>query len=46
MQPDPTRPEVVLSADLLASEGYGEIIGGGQRITWRVAQVADVFLLF
>ncbi|HVH30333.1 MAG TPA: asparagine--tRNA ligase [bacterium] len=32
MQPDPTRPEVVLSADLLASEGYGEIIGGGQRI--------------
>jgi len=32
MQPDPRRPEVVLSADLLASEGYGEIIGGGQRI--------------
>lgn len=32
MQPDPTRLEVVLSADLLASEGYGEIIGGGQRI--------------
>lgn len=32
MQPDPTRPEVVLSADLLANEGYGEIIGGGQRI--------------
>lgn len=32
MQPDPTRPEVVLSSDLLASEGYGEIIGGGQRI--------------
>ena len=32
MQPDPTRPEVVLSADLLASEGYGEIVGGGQRI--------------
>jgi asparaginyl-tRNA synthetase len=32
MQPDPTRPEIVLSADLLASEGYGEIIGGGQRI--------------
>jgi asparaginyl-tRNA synthetase len=32
MQPDPSRPEVVLSADLLASEGYGEIIGGGQRI--------------
>ncbi|MDQ7849945.1 MAG: asparagine--tRNA ligase [Armatimonadota bacterium] len=32
MQPDPQRPEVVLAADLLAPEGYGEIIGGGQRI--------------
>ncbi|MHB0885665.1 MAG: asparagine--tRNA ligase [Bacillota bacterium] len=32
MQPDPARPEVVLAADLLASEGYGEIIGGSQRI--------------
>ncbi|MDR7421721.1 MAG: asparagine--tRNA ligase [Armatimonadota bacterium] len=32
MQPDPKRPEVVLGADLLAPEGYGEIIGGGQRI--------------
>lgn len=32
MEPDPKRPEVVLSADLLAPEGYGEIIGGGQRI--------------
>ena len=32
MQPDPDRPEVVLGADLLAPEGYGEIIGGGQRI--------------
>ena len=32
MQPDPGRPEVVLGADLLASEGYGELIGGGQRI--------------
>jgi asparaginyl-tRNA synthetase len=32
MQPDPDRPEVVLGADLLGSEGYGEIIGGGQRI--------------
>lgn len=32
MQPDPQRPEVVLAADLLASEGYGEIIGGSQRI--------------
>jgi asparaginyl-tRNA synthetase len=32
MQPDPGRPEVVLGADLLAPEGYGEIVGGGQRI--------------
>ena len=32
MRPDPARPEVVLGADLLASEGYGEIIGGGERI--------------
>lgn len=31
MAPDPTRPEVCLSADLLAPEGYGEVIGGGQR---------------
>lgn len=32
MQPDPERPEVALCADLLAPEGYGEIIGGSQRI--------------
>ena len=32
MQPDPNNPEVVLGADLLAPEGYGEIIGGGERI--------------
>lgn len=32
MEPDPERPEVVLNADLLASEGYGEIVGGSQRI--------------
>jgi asparaginyl-tRNA synthetase len=32
MQPDPQRPEVVLCADMLAPEGYGEIIGGSQRI--------------
>jgi len=30
--PDPSRPEVTLSTDLLAPEGYGEITGGGQRI--------------
>jgi asparaginyl-tRNA synthetase len=32
MQPDPERPEVVLGVDVLAPEGYGEIVGGGQRI--------------
>lgn len=32
MQPDPGRPEVALGVDMLAPEGYGEIIGGGQRI--------------
>jgi len=31
MAPDPTRPEVALCVDVLAPEGYGEIIGGGQR---------------
>jgi asparaginyl-tRNA synthetase len=32
MKPDPARPEVSLSVDVLAPEGYGEIIGGGQRL--------------
>jgi asparaginyl-tRNA synthetase len=32
MQPDPENPEVVLCDDLLAPEGYGEIIGASQRI--------------
>jgi asparaginyl-tRNA synthetase len=32
MQPDPKNPEVVLCADLMAPEGYGEIIGGSERI--------------
>ena len=31
MQPAPGNPELVLGLDLLAPEGYGEIIGGGQR---------------
>ncbi len=30
---DTTRPELALGADLLAPEGYGEIIGGGERAT-------------
>lgn len=32
MQPDDDRPDLALGVDVLASEGYGEIIGGGQRI--------------
>jgi asparaginyl-tRNA synthetase len=32
MQPDPQNPDVVLGVDVLAPEGYGEIIGGSQRI--------------
>jgi asparaginyl-tRNA synthetase len=32
MQPDPEDPEVVLGLDMIAPEGYGEIIGGSQRI--------------
>jgi asparaginyl-tRNA synthetase len=31
-EPDPERPDLVLGVDVLAPEGYGEIIGGGQRI--------------
>ncbi len=31
-EPDPDRPEVALGVDVLAPEGYGEVIGGGQRI--------------
>ena len=32
MKPDPENESVVLCADLIAPEGYGEIIGGSQRI--------------
>jgi len=32
MQPDPERPDLALAFDMLAPEGYGEIIGGSQRI--------------
>jgi asparaginyl-tRNA synthetase len=31
MKTNPANPQTVLCADLLAPEGYGEIIGGGQR---------------
>jgi asparaginyl-tRNA synthetase len=32
MRPDPARPELALGVDVIAPEGYGELIGGGQRI--------------
>jgi asparaginyl-tRNA synthetase len=31
MKVDPDRPELALCVDVLAPEGYGEVIGGGQR---------------
>jgi asparaginyl-tRNA synthetase len=33
MEPDPVRPDLALAVDVLAPEGYGEIIGGSQRIS-------------
>jgi len=33
MAPDPVRPELALGVDMLAPEGYGEIIGGGERLS-------------
>lgn len=33
MKPHPTRDDVVICADLIAPEGYGEIIGGSERET-------------
>ena len=33
MERDPERPELALGVDVLAPEGYGEVIGGGQRAT-------------
>jgi asparaginyl-tRNA synthetase len=39
-KPVPTRPDVTLSVDMLAPEGYGEITGGGQRIEEYDALIA------
>jgi asparaginyl-tRNA synthetase len=33
MEPDPAQPALTLSADILAPEGYGEIVGGGERMS-------------
>lgn len=32
MQPDTNRPDLALGVDIMAAEGYGEIVGGGERI--------------
>jgi len=32
MEPDPTDPQRALAVDMIAPEGYGEIIGGSERI--------------
>jgi asparaginyl-tRNA synthetase len=32
MKPDAERPELALGVDVLAPEGYGEIVGGGERL--------------
>jgi asparaginyl-tRNA synthetase len=33
MEPDPERSDCVLGMDVIAPEGYGEVIGGGERIS-------------
>ena len=42
MEPDPERPDLALCVDVLAPEGYGEIIGGSQRMG-RTNVAASVF---
>ncbi len=42
---DPERPEVTLSFDVLLPEGYGEVIGGGERIC-DVRELIDKILKF
>ncbi len=38
--PDPENPSEILCHDMLAPEGYGEIVGGGERI-WDLKQLED-----
>ncbi len=42
MEPWPDRPEVCKSVDLLAPEGYGEIIGGSERMSDPEALLAAI----
>jgi len=47
MKRDPQRPELALCADLIAPEGYGEIIGGSQRVDTEeelIGQLAEARL--
>ncbi len=44
MAPDPDDPRACLSVDCIASEGYGEIVGGGQRsddLAFLEARIAE-----
>jgi asparaginyl-tRNA synthetase len=42
MKRDPLDPERVLAADLIAPEGYGEIIGGSQRVDTEEELIAQL----
>jgi asparaginyl-tRNA synthetase len=42
---NPKRPEVTLSFDVLLPEGYGEVIGGGERI-YDVKELVDKIIRF
>ena len=42
MEPDPQRPELALAMDMLAPEGYGEVIGGSQRMSSYERLVARI----
>jgi asparaginyl-tRNA synthetase len=42
MKRDPKDPSRVLAADLIAPEGYGEIIGGSQRVDTEAELIAQL----
>jgi asparaginyl-tRNA synthetase len=42
MQPDPEDPRLALCVDMLAPEGYGEIVGGSQRLDDLEALLARI----